>query len=578
MNPRDVGIKPINPHLQPLYSSETKSQVLENLPGISGDRFREYLSKANLIRNNTNKQEINRQLIELLKELFFQGMEDFGIDPAKVEMELCIAGSIAKGQATAFSDIDCFLIFGEGTSPELKTKIQQIAHNLFFVADKIFETTHQFSFDPIGISLSKLSGTPEELAAILGELQEEAIDVSVANARPILGNFTLFKKLIATLNAQGAYYYFNKAIVDFSGPRPNQRINIKSDLTRPIDFILLALRTEANIDGMEYDSTSKLLNKLYDDGKIDFVTKIFIEHLQDSVYDLRRKQHLQAGQESDRLENPDAKTLELLAMVSWLRGSAKEYLENRQGPFCLKMGVSLTFNVLTLGDSVTEKQIDVMFKILSLNFSKRFKSYMELNDLFNLVGDVKHKQTIFDLATQISELLNAENPNQIPGIIKKLKQHLQGIPENTKLHIDINHLIDEAYEINYRNLSAKLFELQASYPGQQAVIANVKMALDSDIALHDKNSSKYIHHCKVLYATNQFLKNPADPVNIMQLNHAIHDLKPSKLRSALELLKKAFSNIKTSIFSWFSIKIKAQESEPNYSEHAAIELSKLKKK
>lgn len=312
-----------------LYSQSTSVDELINDRGPSGTRFNALRAELKKIVASENSSDINRMLISFLKELFMQCLRDHGLPPT-IPMELCLAGSLARNQATPFSDIDCFLIFNDRVTQAEREAVIAASRKLFFLADKLFEAGRQFAMDPIGISISQLNGSVQD---IFERITEEEPDVSmktisICNAKSVFGKHDLLDQLQQKLQMEhkiSEEYFFNMALNDFIGPRSRDKVDLKRDLIRPIDFILHGFRQANNLSPQEYDNYAKILGYMVDHQIMTPRMAALIDYISSETYQLRLNLHKGKMKESDLIENPGEKIKQLVNLVGWLRGSLQAY-------------------------------------------------------------------------------------------------------------------------------------------------------------------------------------------------------------------------------------------------------------
>lgn len=327
--------------------NDAKIQFLEKDTGMAGIRFRELLEHLENIAKEKDRGDVNRRLVSFLKEMFINALSDFGISTSRIPMEICVAGSLAKSQATAYSDVDCFLILGDSVSQLDKQKLQEVTRSIYYLSDGLFKRTKQFSMDPVGISMHKMNGTVSELVEKIQAQEPEGtgpLTTSVCNAKSISGKDEMLLKLQQALNTQlSPTTYFEKAITEYPGPK-TMVVHIKSDLIRPIDFILQGFRKRENLSAQEYDQPKFLLEALVEKHVISDAVSNLIQHIQNKVSALRSKAHADAKKESDEIAHPTPEVLELVDLVGWLRGSLAHHQKQakQNQVFDLQLGKHLS--------------------------------------------------------------------------------------------------------------------------------------------------------------------------------------------------------------------------------------------
>lgn len=307
------------------------------------------------------KEEVKKYLKQILDDI----MLVHNIKPEEVDFALCICGSLAKGQATPYSDLDCFIVTKDA---ETTKKLKPVVDDLYIIFDKIFEQSNQLCMDPIGINPKKFIGdsvTLSNLIANQGVADPDSFYNSVLSADYVFGTTTKYletfqEELKRTYKKQDsaplelAKRYYKQATDEFKGPNRKDKINIKKDLFRPLDFILTGLRMEAGIepqlDGSHLNSAT-LIQILKREGKVSPEIVALVENIYQKSMKLRFSQHVLAGKEEDdviiedqkkdvdeKMEEGNEKSKEqqeseikeiriLIDQVAILRGIAKKRVE-----------------------------------------------------------------------------------------------------------------------------------------------------------------------------------------------------------------------------------------------------------
>lgn len=297
------------------------------------ERFKKLSADLAKITEEKDRLSVSMSLIQFLKKAVTDALIDYDFKPNEIQMELCVAGSLAKNLATPYSDIDCLLILNENTPEAQKKKIKQLGIDLKFLSLALFLINNQFAMDPFGISIAYLCGTTEEILdqIKLRETQDDisALTVSVCNAKSVFGKNELLFVVQTALDKQfEAVYYFKKAIEEYNGPKDLKSVNIKADLLRPLDFILQAFRKQQKLSIQEFSEPKKLLEKLVELRVISDSVRNLIDYIQERAYQLRYQLHTQKKKEHDEIKNPGKDVTDLVGLVGWLRGSLKYFLDN----------------------------------------------------------------------------------------------------------------------------------------------------------------------------------------------------------------------------------------------------------
>lgn len=403
--------------------------IKEEKTSESGKRFAIYVSALKNIVLKQDKNEINRLIVAFLQSLFFDALIDHGILKSAIKADLCIAGSLARNQATPFSDIDCFLIFSDFVKPSEKEKIREVVKKIFFLANGLFTHTNQFCMDPLGISLSKLNGTVEELVDHILDLESVPMLTSISNARPVVGEGLLLKNLQSRLKEEKNIDYFHFVINDFKGPTSSESMHIKNDLIRPIDFLLQGFRENENMSVQEYPNSKTLLDELVRRNVISVEARMLIEQVQSETYHLRLKLHKEHGAEQDRIDKPDKSVKELVDLVGWLRGSLKEYQNKSHPIFDIRHGVYLSNNNSVVDQTLVELQKYTLANIKFTIFLEAMKK--ELNNLYEKIKGEENEQDMLSIQKALSvlnELKEGKSAADIYEIHEEVKKNNSTTP------------------------------------------------------------------------------------------------------------------------------------------------------
>jgi predicted nucleotidyltransferase len=312
------------------------SVALEKLQadtGSCGVRYRELLAGLNQIASFSNRAEINRALIGFLKNMIHCVFKDHQI--RRLSVEVCVAGSLARNYATPYSDIDCFMIYSDDLTSQERRNLQIVAQKIFAIADKLFLKTQQFCMDPIGISISKLSGTINELLKKIEDFESDEpgpVTMSICVARSVFGDSVLLERLqerIKVTRNLSPHMNFDLVLDEkrgYIGPKDSKKLFIKRDLIRPLDFILQGMREDAKLSLQEFDDPAKLIQVLQKQKKITPITGTMMVYLFEAIYELRRLLHDAQKREHDEIQDPPENVKKLILMVGLVRGALKSYL------------------------------------------------------------------------------------------------------------------------------------------------------------------------------------------------------------------------------------------------------------
>lgn len=322
---------------------------LEDEKSESSQRYQATMQIFRDVLSSKNIDETNQKMKNALKEILFHALNDYGIDYENLGMELYISGSLSRAAATPYSDIDCFAVFRDDMDLEEKKRVLEVFKKVEAISTNIFYKLNMFSMDPVGISLARLSGTVEEISQ---KAQDDPIFAfSIESAQAIFGNETFISSIrenISDLTTPKAC--FNKAISDFSGPRDYNTINIKSDILRPLDFMLTGLRLSAEYDPTEHNNYKKIVDQLITDGHMNQATGNAIKYIYSRALSMRSLLHAKHQGEHDEvaLNDEDYKhALMLVDMIGWIRGcmdTQKDNLENSNFTFSLEVGQYSSYN------------------------------------------------------------------------------------------------------------------------------------------------------------------------------------------------------------------------------------------
>lgn len=325
-----------------LYSN---SYAIENLNNSAQLKFDAYIEKLTQLSQSvhTPHQENDlskwvsweRGMKNFYNELVYDAFKELKVARPK-GMEIYFAGSLAKAQATEFSDLDAFVILENEDDKEKVMPVFKAINNL---CQRIFKTNAQLYPDPLGINPERLMGTVNDIYNQLVDgdvVDPEPIIMSILTSKPILGNYVNGEKLRAGIreNEQfqefiSAEKFYNKAINDFSAPQPGAaEINIKTHILRPLDFILMGLREEYNlyIEDGSHLLTSKTIQMLRETNCIPREQIELIENIYNEAMDKRFEMHNDARREQDKMPRAEAQTM--LENIQKLREFANKQVQN----------------------------------------------------------------------------------------------------------------------------------------------------------------------------------------------------------------------------------------------------------
>ena len=257
------------------YSDLYSSDLTTSLSPHSNEKFQYWIKRiSDAVEESCQApcpwEDWSRHFDNILKEILLDILQYHRIDTSKTVMTLCVSGSLAKRQATPYSDIDGFLLLQNEADVKIVEVAMQAMANL---CQRIFSLTHQFCPDPVGITPFRYIGTPAQLIQKIenGDVFDPDLFVrAMMGSRIILGSYKLFERLHALIQTSKRCHSlvedcYKTTVDEFKGPTDKMAIDIKRDLLRPLDFILLALRAKhqlTTLDGqyLEFNTIVKHLD------------------------------------------------------------------------------------------------------------------------------------------------------------------------------------------------------------------------------------------------------------------------------------------------------------------------------
>lgn len=330
-----------------LYSDERNEAQLDT---VAKERFDTYLEQlADLAKSVRQPNEDNDNVLawqewenglrQIYKNMIFDAFKTFNIEiPPK--MEIHFAGSLAKAQATQYSDLDAFVIVEKEEDIERVKPVFDALNNL---CQRMFTATNQLYPDPIGINPSRLIGTPESLYEQLQQgavLDAEATVRSLVSSKPIFPRYELGEQLCDKIKNDpvlGGYCSAKKlydlAIHDFKAPsKKASHVSVKTHIMRPLDFILMGMRTEFGLyreDGGHLSGIGTI-RLLREKNLLPEADLNRIEALCNRAMSKRFQLHADHKSEHDEIPSDEAQ--EMLAEVEWLRGIAIQRVQQLDAP------------------------------------------------------------------------------------------------------------------------------------------------------------------------------------------------------------------------------------------------------
>jgi hypothetical protein len=314
----------------------------DRLEGQAKKKFDEYIQKLESIKDVGSDWSAHAQ--SLISQIILETLKSYGVDPNDVKFYIC--GSLAKKQATPYSDFDGIVLWKDPKGDPIKQakieKIKQALTGMDNLFQRIFERTNQLCPDPIGISPFKCAGTPEQVLEIVQNRTRDDVDkfiVAISTARPLLmANTDLLTELKASLKsvALSAMERYKEVVNHFPGPKSKESVNLKLDIFRPLDAMIEALRTEL-LGSAEVDdnpiSFKKIIEELAAQECISYEFGDFLYSIFNDAMPLRVAAHLEAQGEQDTINlvnlSPEKQRAIrcLIDKIAILRGIAEERLQ-----------------------------------------------------------------------------------------------------------------------------------------------------------------------------------------------------------------------------------------------------------
>jgi predicted nucleotidyltransferase len=295
-------------------------------------------------RNNI--AEWQSMTVNVLKDLFLNLLDKHKLSPERVQIFIC--GSLARFQATPYSDLDLIAILPKDITQEERAKVAELARDFNQACIEHFLETNQFATDRVFLNPDKLCGTVEELktelqnsiAGIhstennkLANVISDPLMIPLLNGRPLfyqIDNKNLLNDLLIAMREEKdeenfrvkvapylpRYFdpncYYHAAVHRFPGPNKEMtEFNLKDHILRPLDFIMTGLRLEYNIvqeDNSEL-SLQKTLLHLLNENKIEPNLAYQIMEVHAEAMSLRYCHHIACRSEADVLPKDDYATL-----------------------------------------------------------------------------------------------------------------------------------------------------------------------------------------------------------------------------------------------------------------------------
>ncbi len=308
----------------------------------------DYIKNAsNSIKQSSNpSQDTARWMTELFRLMFTDMFEAYQLDRKKICV--CISGSIAKLQATQYSDVDSFAIYATDAD---ESRMKPYLVKMINLIQRVEEQTNQFCPDLFGMNVANCNGTIPSLIDFLNSDKCGSPSTYVntmQSAVAVLGRRELLTELQTAMNTDKQLRKFaspnalyEAAVIDFKGPPTAGIINLKRDCLRPIDFILAALRREYGFTSQDYShvKANKTIAHLISIGAMSNEMGDLILEILSETTSLRKSMHESQNKESDDITLTAENTVKIrniIDKVAIVRGVAAKRLQLAKGGFNTK--------------------------------------------------------------------------------------------------------------------------------------------------------------------------------------------------------------------------------------------------
>jgi len=228
---RTIGLMPAEKGRGPTVPQDPLSDPMRHLVRLGRAIVHKWL--INCPSDLSPMREWSQYAIALLKDFYIQRATNFH------QYALCVAGSLARCEATPFSDLDLFVIVSH---PTVSLSLKLVGVELRRALKSTHEADWAMMLDPIGLEPVSMCDTPEKLLEFCQGRDIPGIFHSVRNSVCILGESNLLvrlKKLIEGANARPDWQFWlndiKRAVTEF--PRhqfKNETVIVKSDIGRPL--------------------------------------------------------------------------------------------------------------------------------------------------------------------------------------------------------------------------------------------------------------------------------------------------------------------------------------------------------
>jgi hypothetical protein len=284
------------------FSFELKDSRREFLKAILDPNAR--IAGSDLTASWTNRVDM------LLAEMFSMALE--GVQTCA--FALCVGGSLARKEACAYSDIECFFLLADDKQ-ESRAPFCLAAEKCLRILEEAGESARGFTFDP-GLTPMKCAFTPrymiEDYLPVLAEDDRAILDV-LHDHRFVMGKKELYDewcRLAADYQARNLSSSREEALQEWrtwminqyspKNPGPAQRpklsdvvINIKNNYYRWLQKIPKFLCQYYGLANMQ--NTRSEVQALRTNARISEEIKLLFLNCLDKVTELRMKGHLVTG-------------------------------------------------------------------------------------------------------------------------------------------------------------------------------------------------------------------------------------------------------------------------------------------